>query len=80
MRLNFYSRRRRLNKSLLGSHKNTLRSQKSATLQKQQHCLIINSQPLAINRDEIIYQVVSIIFLAELVHLAELEELEEIDF
>ena len=56
MRLNFYSRRRRFNKSLLGSHKNSLTLTKKrslCSLQKRQGCFITDSQPPAINIDKI---------------------------
>ena len=60
MRLNFYSRRRRFNKSLLGSHKNAfvlLTNKKAFTLFTSK--TITHSQPSEINIDKTIYQVVS---------------------
>ena len=95
MRLNFYSRRRRFNKSLLGSHKNTL------TLTKKRYAskTITHSQPPAINTDKFFYAVANYRLLefqssrfldklarlaylaeiAEIVYIAEIEEIEELD-
>ena len=62
MRLNFYSRRRRFNKSLLGSHKNTLRSQKS-----QKHL------PSTMYRVVSIIFLAELVHLAELEELEEID-------